>query len=85
MREYRLERPLRRPSVVNVAERRGLPRERAAALRHLPTSVVLTTRDQLVGRWRQRALAEAVGDNRLRPLLQRATPQAWGNSPSQSP
>ena len=36
-------------------------RDRAAALRHLPTAVVLPTRDQLVEPWRQRALAEALG------------------------
>lgn len=35
-------------------------RERASALRHLPTAVVLSNRDQLVGRWRQRAMAEAL-------------------------
>ena len=36
-------------------------RERAAALRHLPSVVVVPSRDQLVEPWRQRALAEAVG------------------------
>lgn len=36
-------------------------RERASTLRHLPTAVVLPTRDQLVEPWRQRALAEALG------------------------
>lgn len=36
-------------------------RERAAALRHVPTTVVLTKDDQLVEPWRQRALAEALG------------------------
>ncbi len=35
-------------------------RERAAALRHLPSAVVLPARDQLVEPWRQRALAEAL-------------------------
>jgi len=36
-------------------------RERAAALAHLPSAMVLPTRDQLVEPWRQRALAEAIG------------------------
>lgn len=36
-------------------------RERAAALRHLPATVVLPRRDQLVEPWRQRKLAEALG------------------------
>lgn len=36
-------------------------RDRVAALRHLPSVVVLPTRDQLVEPWRQRALAEALG------------------------
>jgi pimeloyl-ACP methyl ester carboxylesterase len=36
-------------------------RERIAALRHVPSVVVLPRRDQLVEPWRQRALAEAVG------------------------
>ena len=36
-------------------------RERAAGLRHLPSAVVLPLADQLVGPWRQRALAEALG------------------------
>lgn len=35
-------------------------RERARALRHLPSSVVLPLADQLVAPWRQRALAEAL-------------------------
>ena len=35
-------------------------RERAVALGHLPSVVVLATRDQLVEPWRQRALAEAL-------------------------
>ena len=34
--------------------------ERAADLRHLPSVVVLLTRDQLVEPWRQRALADAL-------------------------
>jgi len=36
-------------------------RERAAALRHLPSAAVLPVHDQLVEPWRQRALAEALG------------------------
>jgi len=36
-------------------------RQRAENLRHLPSVVVLPTRDQLVEPWRQRALAEALG------------------------
>jgi len=36
-------------------------RDRVGALRHLPSAVVLPTRDQLVEPWRQRALAEALG------------------------
>ncbi|MEJ7765561.1 MAG: alpha/beta fold hydrolase [Acidimicrobiales bacterium] len=36
-------------------------RERAGALRHLPSSVVLPKEDQLVEPWRQKALAEALG------------------------
>ncbi len=35
-------------------------RERAVALRHLPSTVVLPVHDQLVDPWRQRALAEAL-------------------------
>lgn len=40
-------------------------RERASALRHLPSVVVLPTRDQLVEPWRQEALAEALGSEVL--------------------
>ncbi len=36
-------------------------RERVGALRHLPSVVVLPSRDQLVEPWRQRGLAEALG------------------------